>query len=136
EAEARLTNLESRSRDTEIAQARADLLDLTASRDRIGRDLGRNEELLRTGAASRMTVDQQRADYASATARVDAAKAKLEQMQSPTGREYEIAAQRAMVEQARAGLAQAEWRLAQRRGRGPAPPPGAPTLVPPRRTLN
>ena len=64
-----------------------------ATRDRITRDLARNEELLRTGAASRQTVDQQRADLASATARVEAATAKLAQMQSPTGREYEIAAQ-------------------------------------------
>ena len=50
------------SRDTEIAQAEADLADLIATRDRIAKDLTRNEELLRTGAASRQTVDQQRAD--------------------------------------------------------------------------
>jgi HlyD family secretion protein len=114
EAEARLSNLETRSRDTEIAQARADLADVVATRDRMAKDLARNEELLRTGAASRQTVDQQRADLASATARAEAATAKLAQLQSPTGREYEIAAQRAMVEQARAGLAQAEWRVTQR----------------------
>jgi len=114
EAEARLTNLTTASRDTEIAQARADLADLVATRDRIAKDLARNEELLRTGAASRQTVDQQRADLASATARGQAASAKLEQMLSPTGRQYEIAAQTAMVAQARAALAQAEWRLSQR----------------------
>ena len=59
-------------------------------------------------------MDQQRADLSSAAARVEAANAKLAQMESPTGREYEIAAQRAMVEQAKAGLAQAEWQVAQR----------------------
>ena len=114
EAEARLTNLETRSRDTEIAQARADLADVVATRDRMAKDLARNEELLRTGAASRQTVDQQRADLSSATAKAEAATARLAQLQSPTGREYEIAAQRAMVDQARAGLAQAEWRVDQR----------------------
>ena len=114
EAEARLANLEMRSRDTEIAQARADLTDIVATRDRIAKDLARNEELLRTGAASRQIVDQQRADLSSAIARAEAATAKLEQMQSPTGRAYEIAAQRAMVAQARAGLAQAEWQVTQR----------------------
>jgi HlyD family secretion protein len=114
EAQARLTNLETRSRDTEIAQGRADLADLIATRDRIARDLARNEELMRTGAASRQTVDQQRSDLSSAIARVQAATAKLAQMESPTGREYEIAAQRAMVEQARAGLVQAQWRVDQR----------------------
>ena len=111
ETQARLTNLETRSRDTEIAQAKADLADLVATRDRIAKDLARNEELLRTGAASHQTVDQQHADLASAVARAEAANAKLAQMQSPTGREYEIAAQRAMVAQAKAGLAQAEWQV-------------------------
>ena len=76
EAEARRANLETASRDTEIAQARADLANLVATRDRIARDLARNEELLRTGAASRQTVDQQRADLASALAHVDAANAR------------------------------------------------------------
>jgi HlyD family secretion protein len=119
EAQARLTNLETRMRDTEIAQARADLADIVATRDRIAKDLARNEELLRTGAASRQTVDQQRADLSSAIARAEAATAKLAQMESPTGREYEIAAQQAMVAQARAGLAQAEWQLSQRRVSAP-----------------
>jgi HlyD family secretion protein len=43
ETQARLANLETRSRDTEIAQGRADLADLIATRDRIARDLQRNE---------------------------------------------------------------------------------------------
>jgi HlyD family secretion protein len=114
EAQAQLTNLETRMRDTEIAQARADLADSIATRDRIAKDLNRNQELLRTGAASRQLVDQQTADLASASAHVDAARAKLDQMMSPTGRQYEIAAQRGVVEQARAALAQAEWQLDQR----------------------
>ncbi|MEJ0020575.1 MAG: HlyD family efflux transporter periplasmic adaptor subunit [Acetobacteraceae bacterium] len=136
EAEARLTNLETRSRDTEIAQARADLADLMATRDRIAKDLARNEELLRTGAASRMTVDQQRADLTSAIARAEAAKAKLEQMRSPTGREYEIAAQQAMVAQARAGVAQAQWRLDQRRAVAPAAALVSDTFARPGETIN
>jgi HlyD family secretion protein len=136
EAQARLTNLETRSRDTEIAQAKADLADLVATRDRITRDLARNEELLRTGAASRQTVDQQRADLSSATARVEAAIAKLAQMQSPTGREYEIAAQRAMVAQARAGLAQAEWRVSQRRITAPNNALVSDTYARPGETIN
>ena len=119
ETQARLANLQTASRDTEIAQADADLADLLATKDRIGKDLARNEELLKTGAASRQTVDQQRADLASAIARGNAANAKLEQMRSPTGRQYEIAAQSAMVAQAGAALAQAEWQLNQRRVAAP-----------------
>ncbi len=136
EAQARLTNLETRSRDTEIAQARADLADLVATRDRIARDLARNEELLRTGAASRQTVDQQRSDLSSAVARVQAAIAKLAQMESPTGREYEIAAQRAMVEQARAGLAQAQWRVDQRHVSAPVAALVSDTYARPGETIN
>jgi len=119
ETQARLANLQTASRDTEIAQAEADLADLLATKDRIGKDLARNEELLKTGAASRQAVDQQRADLASAIARGNAANAKLEQMRSPTGRQYEIAAQSAMVAQASAALAQAEWQFNQRRVSAP-----------------
>lgn len=136
EAEARLTNLQTRSRDTEIAQAHADLADLIATRDRIAKDVARNEELLRTGAASRQTVDQQHADLASAAARVVAANAKLEQMESPTGRQYEIAAQQAMVDQARAGLAQAQWRLDQRRVTAPVAALVSDTYSRPGETIN
>jgi HlyD family secretion protein len=120
EAQARLTNLETASRDTEIAQAQADLTGLIATRDRIARDLARNEELLRTNAASRQIVDQQRADLAMADAQARAAQARLEQMRSPTGREQEIAAQRAVVAQAKAALDQADWRLQQRHVVAPA----------------
>jgi HlyD family secretion protein len=136
EAQARLSNLETRSRDTEIAQGRADLTDLIATRDRIARDLQRNEELLRSGAASRQTVDQQRAELSSAVARVQAAQAKLDQMQSPTGREYEIAAQRAMVEQAKAGLAQAQWRVDQRHAAAPVAALVSDTYARPGETIN
>jgi HlyD family secretion protein len=122
EAQARLTNLQSASRDTEIASAEADLGALIATRDRIARDLGRSEELMRTGAASRQIVDQQRSDLAAAIAQAQAASAKLEQMRAPTGREHEIAAQSAVVVQARAALAQAEWRLAQRHVAAPTAP--------------
>lgn len=136
EAQARLANLETRSRETEIAQGRADLADLVATRDRIARDLQRNQELLRSGAASQQTVDQQRADLSSATARVQAAQAKLDQMESPTGREYEIAAQRAMVEQAKAGLAQAQWRVDQRHVVAPTAALVSDTYARPGETIN
>jgi HlyD family secretion protein len=136
EAEARLANLQTASRDTEIAMAQADLTDLIATRDRIAKDLIRNEDLLRTGAASRQTVDQQRADLSSAVARAEAANAKLEQMRSPTGRQYEIAAQSAMVEQARAALGQAEWQLTQRHVLSPNGALVADTYARPGETIN
>ena len=114
QAQAQLDNLATASRETEIAQAQADLTDLLATRTRIARDLARNQELLHSGAATRQTVDQQQADLTSAAAKVEAARAKLEQMRSPTGRQYEIAAQAAAVAQAQAALQQAEWQVEQR----------------------
>jgi HlyD family secretion protein len=120
EAQDRLSNLEKAGRETEITQAQADLVDMRATRDRIARDLARNRELLRSGAATQQTVDQQSADLDSAVAHVKASEAKLQQIQEATGRQYEIAAQRAVVAEQRAALAQAEWRLAQRRVASPA----------------
>lgn len=114
EAQDRLTNLEKAGRETEIAQAQANLVDMRATRDRIATDLARNRQLLRSGAATQQTVDQQTADLASAAAHVNASEAKLQQIQEATGRQYEIAAQRSAVAEQRAALEQAEWRLAQR----------------------
>ena len=120
EAQDRLANLENAGRETEIAMAQADLVDMRATRDRIAKDLARNQQLLRTGAATQQTVDQQSADLDSAIAHVKASEAKLQQIQQATGRQYEIAAQRAVVAEQRAALEQAEWRLAQRRVTAPA----------------
>ena len=114
QSQAKLTNLERAGRPTEITQAEADLADMRATRDRIARDLARNQQLQRTGATAQQLVQQQQADFDSAVAHVNAAEARLEQIRSPTGREYEIAAQRADVEAQQAALAQADWRLAQR----------------------
>jgi HlyD family secretion protein len=120
EAQDRLTNLEKAGRETEVAQAEADLADMRATRDRIARDLARNQDLLRSGAATRQTVEQQQADLVSAAAHVKASAAKLAQIQSATGRQYEIAAQRSVVAAQQAALAQAQWRVAQRHVVAPA----------------
>ena len=120
EAQDRLTNLQTAGRETEITQAQADLADMRATRDRIANDLNRNRQLLRSGAATQQTVDQQQADLESAAAHVKASEAKLSQMQQSTGRQFEIAAQRAVVAEQRAALEQAEWRLAQRHVAAPA----------------
>ena len=73
-----------------------------APSDRIAKDLQRAEELLRTGRrpAARRWISSAPTSRPWRTLR--GRQAKLEQMRSPTGRELEIAAQRAMVAQARA----------------------------------
>jgi HlyD family secretion protein len=119
EAEARLTNVQAPSRDTEVAQGEGQLVDMRAARDRMARECARSKELVKTGAASHQRLDQDCADAQSTAARVAAAEAKLAQLKSPTGRQAEIAAAEAVLAQSRAQLVQAEWRLSQRRVTAP-----------------
>ena len=117
---ARLANLQATGRDPEIAQAEADLADNSAALDRTMKDLTRAEALVKTQVVSVQQRDQARADALSAAAKVQAARAVLELRRSPTGRAQEIGAQTAVLAENRAQLAQAEWRLAQRRMTAPA----------------
>lgn len=114
QAEAELRNLQSASRETEIAQAEADVAAAAAARERAVQDLARAEALARTNAGTRQQLDQARADADSTAAKLAAAQARLQQMREPTGRVQEIAAQQAVVQEMRAQLAQAQWRLDQR----------------------
>jgi HlyD family secretion protein len=120
QAKEQLANLEASGKPTEIEQAQANLADARAALDRTKIDLDRGETLLRTGAITTQTLDQRRADYLSATARVAALEAALAQMRAPIGREREITAQHAAVEALQAALEMAEWRLSQRRVTAPA----------------
>jgi len=115
QAEAKLHDLQASSRETEIAQAAAQLADMRAARDRISQDLTRNSQLLRSGGTTKQLVEEETNDLASATAHVNQAEARLEQMREPTGRQTEIEEQQGAVDAARAALAEAEWHLSQRR---------------------
>ncbi len=136
QAKATLVNLQTASRETEIAQAAANLADLRAARDRIAQDLERNTRLMRAGATPKQTVEQGEQDLASAAAKVRGAEAKLDEDRSPTGRENEIAAQQAVVLQQQAALTAAEWRLDQRHVAAPAGGRIADTMAEPGEMLN
>ncbi|MBV8776374.1 MAG: HlyD family efflux transporter periplasmic adaptor subunit [Alphaproteobacteria bacterium] len=110
-----LANLEAAGKPTEINQAEANLAEAQATLARAKADLDRGEQLLHMGGISAEALDQRRADFRSATARVAATQAALAQARAPMGREREIAAQHAAVEAAQAALDAAEWRLSQRR---------------------
>jgi HlyD family secretion protein len=120
EAEARLANLNAAGREPEIAQAEASLADSQAALERAMGDLARAESLVKEHVTSVQQRDQARADALSAAAKVQAAREVLTLRRSPTGRTQEIGAQTAVLAKARAQLAQAEWRLAQRRMTAPA----------------
>ena len=119
EAEARLTNVSTPSRITEVAQGEGELIDMRAARDRMARECARSTELVKTGVASHQRLDQDCADAQSTAARVASAEAKLAQLKSPTGRAPEIAAAEAVLAQSHAQLVQADWRLTQRRVAAP-----------------
>ena len=115
QARNQLANLESAGKPTEIDQAEANLADARAIVERTKVDLDRAQALIKDGAVTAQTLDQRRADYRSAAARVAATEAALAQARAPFGREGEIKAQRAAVEAAQAALEMADWRLSQRR---------------------
>jgi HlyD family secretion protein len=114
QARDQLANLQGPAKPTEIAQAEANLNDAIAARGKVQADLQRNETLLASGSATKQIVDQERADLASAEAKIAAAAAAVKQAEAPLGRPDEIVAQASAVEAADAALAQARWRLAQR----------------------
>ena len=74
----------------------------------------------KTGAASAQMVEDQKADLRSAEAKVQGLQSTLDQMRNSFGREGEIKAQTAMVAASEAAIAQARWRLDQRRVTAPA----------------
>jgi HlyD family secretion protein len=135
QAEEQQANLESGGRQTEIAQAEANLADARATRDRTQLDLGRAEKLAPSGATPQQRLDQARADFRSASARVQALEAALAQQRAPLGREREIRAQQAMVDAARAAVEMAQWRLDQRRVFSPVTGVVADVLARPGETL-
>ena len=115
QAERQLVNLQEAAKPTEIQQAEANLTDANATLVRIAADLNRSETLLPRGDATKQSVDQLRADYRSAQAKVAGLEAALAQARGPMGRQGEIQAQSAAVSALHAALDMAEWRLAQRR---------------------
>ncbi len=135
QAEEQLANLRASGKPTEIQQAEANLADATATATRIAADLARSEQLLRNGNATQQSVDQLRADYRSAQAKVQAAQAALAQLKAPMGREREIKAQEATAAGARAALDMAKWRLGQRRVTAPVGGVVADVMVRPGETV-
>ena len=135
QAREQLANLQAAGKQTEIAQAQATLADAQAILARTRADLQRGESLFRAGTISAQTIDQRRADYLSATAKVQALEAALAQARAPLGRDREIMAQNEAVDAAEAAVAMAEWRLAQRRVTAPVAGRVADVLARPGETM-
>jgi len=119
QAKEQLANLQAAGKPTEIGQAEANLAVARATLERTKADLDRGESLVGNGIITPQALDQRRADYRTAIARVAALDAALAQARAPFGREGEIKAQHAAVEASKAAVEMAEWRLSQRRVTAP-----------------
>lgn len=120
QAKDQLGNLLAGGKKTEIEQAEGNLADARATLIRAEADFHRGTALLASGFTTPQTVDQLRAAFLSAKAKVAVNKAALAQLRGPLGRIGEIKAQHAAVEAAQAALDVAQWRLSQRRVTAPA----------------
>ena len=109
-----LANLVSPAKPSEIEQAKANLQDAEAARDRAQQDLRRSSSLLKSGSATQQIVDQEETTLRSAEAKVAAATAALATARGPMGRPDQIEAQQSLVDSLEAALKQAQWRLDQR----------------------
>ena len=117
-AEAQLANLQKARRPTEIDAVRAQLAQAEAALKLSAIQLKRQEELVAKNFISQQQLDESRAAFARDSERVAETRAQLATARLPA-RADEIKAAQFNVEAARAALAQAEWRLAQKSIKAP-----------------
>ncbi len=113
QAQAQLDNLRSGKRPEEIAVIEANLASAKAQQREAERALDRRQDLLRRGVSTQADFDQAETarDVAAASVRQNAANLDVARLPA---RPEEIKASENAVEQAKAALAQARWRLSQR----------------------
>ena len=119
EAGANLANILYGRRPEEIAAVEADLKAAQVQQDDAKRTLDRRKDLNSRGFASQADLDSAQTAYDVASSRVRSLQANLAVAKLPA-RDEEILAARNKVEQAKAALANARWRLEQRQLAAPA----------------
>jgi HlyD family secretion protein len=112
-AEARLENLKSGKRPTEVATVAEQLRQATAARDLSAANLKRQQQLFASGFVSSAALDDARTQLQRDEAQVASLQASVATAKLPA-RVDEIRAAEADARAAREALAQADWRLAQR----------------------
>ena len=113
QAESQLANLTRGARPEKIETLKASIAAAQFNADEAKRDMERQEKLVKRGTVSKSRVDQAHTAFDVALAKVQELKANLAYVRLPA-REDEIAAARAAVEQAKAALDAANWRLNKR----------------------
>ncbi|MCP3718874.1 HlyD family secretion protein [Paraburkholderia sp. CNPSo 3281] len=113
-AQQQLADLQTGKRPPEVRVTEAQLAQAEANARKAGLQLTRDEAQLRAGGIAQAQLDDSRAQADSTAAQVRELQNQVRVANLP-GRTAQIAAQAADVEAARASLAQAQWRLDQKR---------------------
>lgn len=119
-AKARLENLQTGKRPQEIASLQASLRSARAQSEEAERNLERQADLIRRGVATQSTYDSASTSARVARLKAEEVEAQLELSRLPA-REAERKAAEAAVDEARANLETAHWRLAERQLHAPEP---------------
>ncbi|CAG9275121.1 Predicted membrane fusion protein (MFP) component of efflux pump, membrane anchor protein YbhG [Paraburkholderia unamae] len=118
-AQQQLADLKTGKRPPEVRVTEAQLAQAEANARKASLQLTRDEAQLRAGGIAQAQLDDSRAQAASTAAQVRELQNQVRVANLP-GRTAQIAAQAAEAEAARASLAQAQWRLDQKRVSAPS----------------
>jgi HlyD family secretion protein len=117
-AQAQLADLQTGKRPPEVRVTQAQLAQAIANARKAALQLARDEAQFRAGGIARAQLDDSRADAASTAAQVRELENQVTVANLP-GRTAQLAAQAAQVQAAQAALAQAQWKLDQKRVSAP-----------------
>nr|WP_175798199.1 HlyD family efflux transporter periplasmic adaptor subunit [Burkholderia anthina] len=118
-ARAQLADLQTGKRPPEIAVTRAQLAQATAQAARAAAQLARDERQYAAGGLSKQQLDDTRTSAQTTAAQMRELRNQVEVARLP-GREQQVAAQAAQVDAAQAAVAEAQWKLDQKRIAAPA----------------
>jgi HlyD family secretion protein len=118
-AQARLENLRKGSRAPELDALLAEAAQAQAARRLSEEQYKRNKELFDSGFISSAGLDEAKANLARDRARAEQAQAQIRVAKQSVGRSGEIAGAQADIDAAKAVVAQADWKLAQKAQRAP-----------------
>ena len=118
-AQAKLENLRKGQRVPELDALTAEAAQAEAARKLSASQLTRSQELFASGFISSAGLDEAKANVARDRARAQQAQAQIRVAKQSVGRVGELAGAQAEIDAARAVVAQADWKLAQKAQRAP-----------------
>lgn len=118
-AQAQLADLQTGKRPPEVNVAKAQLAQATAQARKAAEQLARDERQYQAGGIAKQQLDDSRAAAQTSAAQVRELRSQVDVARLP-GRAQQIAAQAAQVDAAQAAVAEAQWKLDQKRVAAPA----------------